>query len=149
MNKLIPILLLLCACNHKIKETAPQGELKTQTQKTQDTLYKNPALIYGSSFGYYFQSLFRNARYNDLIKFTSNQTRSKLGDKNLLNYYESTFRFGYQLGPLSNITQEGDTLVLTYAKANIMATKRIIRIRVLIENDSCKLVLSNLKANPF
>lgn len=149
MNKLIPILLLLCACNSEIKESAPQGEHKTQKQQTQEIPYKNPALVFGTSFGHYVQSLFRNARYSDLLMFTSSQTRTKFGDKELLKYYKEQFRFGYQLGPLSNIKLEGDTLVLTYAKANIIATKRIIRIKVLIENDSCKLVLSNLKPNPF
>lgn len=149
MKKLIPILLLLCACTSEIQKPIQQGEQNTQTQKTHETPYKNPALIYGSTFGHYFQSLFRNARYSDLLKFTSLESRNKFGEQNLLKYYKEQFCFGYQLGPLSNITSQGDTVILTYAKANIIATKRIIRIRVLIETDSCKLVLSNLKPNPF
>lgn len=111
--------------------------------------YTNPALINGSTFGHYFQSLYRLGLYNDMLRFTDSGTVQILGKEQILIYFKTKLKFDYELGRLTNIASRGDTLELTYSKAQIGATRRVIRIEVIVENDSCKLVLHNLNANPF
>lgn len=111
--------------------------------------YTNPALINGSSFGHYFQSLYRLGLYNDLLLFTECGSVQRFGKNLILSFYQSKLRFDFELGKLTNVYRKGDTLELTYSKAQIDATRRLIRLQVLVENDTCKLVLHNLNANPF
>jgi len=111
--------------------------------------YENPFLIYGTDFGNYFQTMFVHGKYEQMIAFTSKRSIDEFGEKRVLDFYKNELDFGYDIGgkPLSSGV-ENDMTVLNY-KADIMATKTIIRINVVIENDSCKIVLpSDLKNFP-
>ena len=107
--------------------------------------FANPVLIYGTSFGEYFQILYKQNRFDEMIRLTSKQTIQKFGEQSLRNFYETKFRFDYQLGKVSAKTSSGDTVKLIYANASILGTNRKVTLPIVIENDTAKLVLTNLK----
>lgn len=111
--------------------------------------YSNPALINGSSFGHYFQCLYRLGLFNDMLRFTESGSVQRFGKDQILSFYQSKLKLDYELGKLTNVMRRGDTLELTYSRAKIDATRRVIRLRVIVENDTCKLILPNLNPNPF
>lgn len=110
--------------------------------------YSNPVLIYGTSFGNFFQVLFRTGDYNTMLAFTSSESIDKFGKDTIIDFYKNRFQFGFELGKLKSMTTENEIYTLNYPDAIISATRTTIRIKVRIENDSTKIVLSNLN-NPI
>ena len=152
VNSSVRYLILILFCGVFIKCSSPDlvdsASHKSEVFVRRNT-YSNPALIDGSSFGHYFQSLCRLGLYSDMLKFTESGTVKKFGRDQLLLYFKTKLKFDYELGKLTNIFNTGDTIMLTYSQSHIDATKRLIRIALLVENDSCKLLLHNLNDNPF
>lgn len=138
--------LLIVGCNNPIVVKPTSQEKHTYERVI---TYSNPVLINGSSFGHYFQSLYRLGLYNDMLKFTESGTVQRFGKEQIFNFYQSKLKFDFELGKLTNVFRRGDTLELTYSETRIEATRRIIRLLVLIENDTCRLILPSLNANPF
>lgn len=103
--------------------------------------YSNPILIYGSSFGNFFKALYRKGDFNTMMKFTSSQSIKKFGYQNILEYYQGV-DFGYDMKLCSRTYQNG-VYTLNY-NATILGTQKIVRLNVVVENDSCKLVLNNI-----
>ncbi|HXB41246.1 MAG TPA: hypothetical protein VNZ49_11940 [Bacteroidia bacterium] len=149
IKTIILLASLMFACGQR-KENKQQVKpvVTEQTKQKEEKPYSNPALIFGSSFGEFFQSLYRNNFYKEMLAFTSIRTKKKFGSK-LLHHYKNEFKFDYELGHLSNITQEGDTIFLTYTKAYRFATRHKVKIPCVLENDSIKLLLTNLRKNSF
>lgn len=130
----------------KIDEDDSQGVVTIETDNSpiRDLgPYENPFLIYGTDFGNYFQTMYNHGKYEQMLAFTSKQSIDKFGEQGVLDFYKNELDFGYDIGdsPLSS-GSDGDMIVINY-KADIMATKTIIRVNVVIENDSCKIVLPN------
>ena len=138
--------LVLVAC-----KTPPQSKPPAQHIEFGEQLssYSNPVLINGSTFAHYFQSLYRLGLYNDMLKFTSTGTVQQFGKSQVLDYYQSKLKFDFEIGKLTSVLRRDDTLELRFTYAQINATRRMIRIMVLVEGDSCKVVLHNLNSNPF
>lgn len=148
----VKLILLVLYCGISFKCSSPVANDAAPFVKQEEVpakTYSNPALINGSSFGHYFQSIYRLGRYEDMTKFTASGCVYKYGQEQLESYYQNKFKFDFELGKLSNLTRKGDTFFLSYSKAQIDATRRLIRIEVTAENDSAKLILSNLNENPF
>lgn len=140
-------LIGLCSCEHTNNQKVifQISHQKTETEKT----FSNPNLIYGSSFGSYFQSLYRTNQFEQMLCFTSSITLNRFTREQVLNYYKNDFKFDYILGNLSNISLEDGTTILTYSKACIYATRRKLRIPCVLENDSIKIILNSLDNKPF
>ncbi len=111
--------------------------------------FSNPAIIYGSDFGKFFQGLYRINNYKGMLDFTSTETLNKFSREQVLDYYKHEFKFDYVLGNLSNISIEEGITILTYNKASIFATRRKLQILVIIESDSVKIILNALTSKPF
>ena len=111
--------------------------------------YSNPAIIFGSDFATFFQTLYRLGNYELMIDFTDSNCIKKIGRNKLLNYYKHCFKFDYSLGKLSNIAHEGDTILLSFTHACIYGTRRKVIIKCLNQRDSTKLIITNLSRNPF
>jgi hypothetical protein len=108
--------------------------------------YINPVLIYGSSFGNYFQALYKVGKFEDMIAFTSSRSIEKFGRDKVLSFYKSMdFAYKIKLKSMNVAETPVDATVLNY-EAGIMATKNMLRMEVVIENDSCKILLKNLKS---
>ncbi len=111
--------------------------------------YSNPAMIFGSSARQFFQNVYRNNQYNNMLAFTASQTINKYGRETILSYYKINFKFDYVLGNLCNINTEYGVIILTYSNASIMATRRKVVIHCTIENDTVKVILEHLATSPF
>lgn len=105
----------------------------------------NPVLMQGSSFGHIFQQLYKQGRWDDMLSFTSKKSILKFGENNILNYYKNT-DFGYQMKLKSKTNQKDGSITLNY-ESQIQNTIKITRINVVIENDSCKILLDNIDFN--
>lgn len=100
--------------------------------------FSNPAIIKGSSFGSFFITMLKTQNYKMALKFTSKKSIEKFGENKILKKYQD-FKYNYQLTQKS-ITKENDIFTIAYT-TNEFATSKIKKINVVIENDSCKLVL--------
>lgn len=129
MNRLMLLLTVLILSSHTIMAQVDQKP------------YSNPILIYGSSFGNFFKALYRTGDFNTMMKFTSSQSIKKFGYDNILEYYKDV-DFGYDMTLTSRTYQKG-VYTLNY-NASILGTKKVVRLNVVIENDSAKLVLDNI-----
>ncbi len=140
-------LVVICSCEHPV---AKQKPLKSTIQKAElEKPFSNPNIIFGSSFGPFFQCLYRNNQFDRMMSFTSNSTIEKFTRKQVLNYYKHDFKFDYLLGMLSNTNQEGSITTLTYSRASIYGTRRKVTIKCMLENDSVKIILNSLSNKPF
>lgn len=155
MKKIFYILLIasFASCDSvnvsKDKETYSKNQVSADVESDVLTPYKNPFFIYGSDFGNFFQTMYKLGNYDQMIAFTSKESVDKFGKDVILDFYKNKLDFGYDIGkyPLSN-NVSGNVVTINY-EANIMATKKIIRLNVVVENDSCKIVLpENLNKFP-
>ena len=120
------------------------GKSEPIVKTESDKQYANPVFFggTGTSFGNYFQALYKIGRFDDMLKLTSSGSISKYGKANILKMYEN-MEFAYTIKLKSKTGT--DTIVLNY-EAGIYATKSMVRIPVVIENDTAKIVLRNLKS---
>ncbi len=100
--------------------------------------FSNPLLIYGTSFGNYFQLLYKQGRFEEMLKFTAKESLLKYGRKRIDEYYRST-SFGYKMKLISHSKVNG-VYILNY-QCVIMQTFCIVRLTAVIENDTAKILL--------
>ncbi len=147
MKCLISILcvVLFVACHRNIDSNDNSGSINVANDSITNLEprreFSNPALIYGSSFGNYFQVLYKQGKFNEMLKFTSQTSRKRFGDKAILNAYK-LMDFGYVL-KLSNIESKSDSLYFLNYEIQEMATNKIIRMSTVVESDTVKLIISD------
>ena len=147
---MIILLVSIYACEQPGAEKAIKKPLQSLQQNAGiEKPFLNPSLIFGSSFGQFFQSLYRNNQYEQMLCFTSKETINKFSREHVLKYYKQDFRFDYVLGKQSNISIEDGITTLTFSNASIYGTRRKIRTMCLVENDSVKIILNSLSNKPF
>jgi len=110
------------------------------TKKAEMGVFSNPALIMGSTFGHYFQSLYKLGKYDEMLKFTTAESMAAMGGSEVVKKMYSKLKFAYDMR-LKSKTISGDTIILNY-EAGIYATKHMIRMPVMIVNDTTKLIVS-------
>ena len=118
------------------------NQAKAQNNYGSDKPFSNPSFMMGTNFGQFFQTLYRLGKYDEMLKFTSSESIKKYGKKTILDYYENC-DFGYNI-KIRGRAEEGSYVILSY-NATIMATNKIVRMKTVVENDSAKIVLDNLK----
>lgn len=129
------------------KNTKDFNYQKKEKVKEVNLDYSNPAFMAGSSFGNFFQIMYKTGRFKEMLKFTSKETKKKYGEKKLLRFYRE-MDFGYNIKLQSK--NEIDNIITLNYTAEIMATTKIIRMDIVLENDTAKLVLNSLNTvNPF
>jgi hypothetical protein len=145
MKKIILIfvtIISLTSCDNKVTDSVENANKKTENiddNRIKEGL-SNPAFMYGTDFGNLFKVFYAQGKFDEMLKFTSDVSINKHGKTKILDFYRNDFKFGYEIGKPHSQTTEGDTITLNY-NANIIATKRVIRISVVVENDTCKVVL--------
>lgn len=153
MKNLIYILsiLILASCgNTDIESISDVVIVSVKDNKTtqESKPFSNPVIIYGTDFGNYFRTLYKLGKYDEMISFTSSQSIGQFGKEVIMDFYKNDLDFGYEIGKPHSQSVSGNITTLNY-EANIIATKKVVRIDVIIENDSCKIVLpDNLKKFP-
>jgi len=122
-------------------------KIKDNNSLDENKPFSNPAIIYGSDFGNYFRTLYKLGKYDEMISFTSSQSIEQFGEEAIIEFYKNDLDFGYEIGKPHSKNISGNIITLNY-EADIFATKKVVRIDIIIENDSCKIVLPN-KLNNF
>ena len=141
-------ILVSCGQENVSEKTAELPEAVVTKTPSKSTIespvapYSNPAIIYGSSFGEFFQMLYKTGKFEDMVKFTSSQSLELFGREKVIGFYKS-MDFGYKID-LKSMNKDVDIITLNY-EADILATKNIVRMEVVIENDSCKILLKDIK----
>ncbi len=100
--------------------------------------FVNPAFIQGSNFGEFFISMLKTQNYDMALKFTSKASIDKFGIKKIKEKYEN-FKFDYNL-KLRSKSEENNITTLKFS-TNEFATGKFKEMKIVLENDSCKLVL--------
>lgn len=100
--------------------------------------FSNPAFIQGSNFGDFFVSMIKTQNYDMALKFTSKASIDKHGLNKIKEKYQN-FKFNYNLKLVSK-SKENNVTTLKFS-TNEFATGKFKEIKVVVENDSCKLVL--------
>ena len=102
--------------------------------------FSNPALIYGSDFMSFMQSLKKTGNYEMLLQFTSSKNIKTLGEEKIKKYYEEKFTNMSKLKLQSIVNNSNGTKTMNYTNMSV-ATNNSTFVTVVVENDSCKLVL--------
>lgn len=131
MKRILAIILVISACS-----------VHVEAQDFGQKPFSNPAFMLGTNLGKYMQTLYKLNRVDEMMKFTASETIKKYGIQKVRSYYE-TCNFGYDI-KLASMTGEGKYRILTY-NAKINATNNIIRMKTVVENDTAKVVLENLR----
>ena len=139
--------LILASCGGKTVETAKVDEnvdkMVVVDTETVDVSMSTPELFGGSGFGIAFVSYIKTQNYDLALQFTSKESIDKYGSESILDVYKS-LKVDYKLNQVSKST-EGNYTTLRYT-TNEYATNKYKDFVVVVENDSCKLVLpDNLK----
>lgn len=147
MKKIILIFglsLILASCEDVQINTVPVSPMVLETgvsiEVKEKKEFSNPSFIAGSTFGEFFVSMLRTQNYDMALKFTSNGSKEKFGSESILKKYKS-YDLNYSL-KLKSVVQVADTFNLVYV-TNEYATGKMKKMTVVVENDSCKLVLQD------
>lgn len=100
----------------------------------------NPAIMLGSDLGSIIRKAYQIGNYELMFQFTANETIQKVGRDKLMNCYKN-LDMGKEI-KLKSITEEGDVHIMNYESIN-QATKVMVRLPVIIENDTAKIIPSN------
>lgn len=102
----------------------------------------NPSLFGGGKdgFGKAFAGFLTYQNFDLALKFTSKESIKKHGSKAIMNFYKSC-HFNYKLFKSSE-SVDGKYITLRY-KTNQFGTGVTKDFTIVIENDSCKVVLPN------
>jgi hypothetical protein len=142
------IIISFIACNNKenvVKKEVVNTEKATSNEEVIIKL-DNPALFEGSTFGEFFQVLYKTGQYEEMVRFSSSDMIKEFGREKLINYY-SKIDFGYNI-KLKSRNLSGRDIILNY-ETDIVATKQIMRMPVKIENDTVKINLDKLENNKY
>jgi hypothetical protein len=139
------IFLAISCSENKVKREI----FRTQKTKQSEVLkVDNPAMFKGKTFGHFMPICHKIGDYQQMLKFTSNETREEYGDSVLIEFYEN-IQFSYPLELRSKILGDNGSFTLYYI-TNIGATNKTIQIEGVIEKDTCKVILKRLdKESPF
>ena len=146
-NTIFAIILVtfLVSCGEKSIESikVDSGSEKTESSKSVDVSLSTPELFGGSGFGIAFMSFIKTQNFDLAIQFTSKESINKHGVDAILDMYKS-LKVDYKLNQTSKLVN-GDTTTIRYT-TNEYATNKYKDFMVVVENDSCKIVLpENLK----
>ena len=125
-----PVAEKVAVVNNSTKVEAPEAKIS----------FADPARIAGSNFGNFFISMVRTQNYDMALKFTSKATIEKFGEKSIKERFKN-FSYNYVLDLKSSATENNIT-TLKFS-TNEFATGKLKTIDIVVENDSCKLVLSD------
>ena len=146
---LFTVLLLCFSCtventdgteNEQIVENT-SGDTASENEDSDPILidWSKPELINVSSFGQIINVYCKVGKYDELYRLTDQATRAKYSKSAIIEVYKN-MAMGFEMGfPMNKTTEDG--VVWLYYKVDIDATKKILRMPILIENDTCRLVL--------
>ncbi len=143
--KFICLILFINSCSSDIPENKTEERVTIQASainhKIVQSKLNNPALMNGSSFANYFQALYKLGSYEDMLLFTSQDLIAEYGKERILKSYRK-MDFAYEIKLKSIKTNKDSSYTLNYLSVQF-ATNKMIRVNVVIENDTVKLLDSD------
>jgi hypothetical protein len=148
MKKFVIIILIsifvITSCTNEEKKVMEIKSIEKveQVDTTVDSQesFANPAFIYGSDFMSFMQSLRKVGNYELMLKFTASESIKKIGTEKIKAFYEEKFTNMSKLD-LKSVTDNADgSKTMNYVNLSV-ATKSATSIVIVIENDSCKIIL--------
>ena len=124
----------------KTKTNADHSESNKELNKIKNPM-ANPAMIYGSDIGNVFNAYYKTGQMEKMISFIDTGTKNKFERAELLQYL-SKLDFGYDM-KLTGMNKSDSCFILSYVCA-IDATKVVKRLKVKIEQDTARIVPSDL-----
>jgi len=117
---------------------------KADSQQVFIPMINNPTMFGGGSggFGVFFISMIKVQQYELLLKFTAKGTLKRYGEKRILELYQE-IRVAYKLKQVS-VSRNGDTATVNYTVSEY-ATRKIKTFILVVEQDSVKLVIKDMK----
>jgi hypothetical protein len=137
------LVITLSSCGNKEVSisTIPTTAMALETGinvEVKEKPFANPALIEGSNFGVFFTSMLKTQNYEMALKFTSKASIEKFGAGKIKEKYQN-FKFNYSL-KLASKSEDNNVITLKFTTSEF-ATGKFKEMKVVVENDSCKLVL--------
>jgi len=117
--------------------------IKNET-KAKDKDMSNPIMLSaagGADIGRLFNAYYRVGQQNNMYPFIDSQTKKKFSKEKILQLL-TQLDFGYDIR-LSGATNNNPNYVLTYT-CQIAQTKVIKQLKVVVENDTARIIPSNL-----
>lgn len=143
--KFICLILFINSCSSDIPDNKTVASIATIepiiNDKIEQPKLNNPVLMNGSSFANYFQALYKLGNFNEMLLFTSNNLIAKYSKEKLMNTYQK-MDFAYEIKLKSIQTNKDSSFTLNYSSVQF-ATNKMIRVHVVIENDTVKLLDSD------
>ena len=141
------ILIILISCNSSDYNKKDKVDTKVvfEQKKPGDAIknkaedWSNPVLIKTGSFGNYINAYYKIGNYDDLYKLTDSKSKNRWSKEIIIEKYKN-MPLGFDLKFPINKTQENDLIWLQY-RVEINATKKILRMPVVVEKDTSRLVL--------
>lgn len=135
------IIMMLSSCGSN-SNTSPKPE-KVHTGGVSKIEKKemdiNPAFYLGSDFGNYFQVLYRQEKYDMMLSHTSKESVNKHGEENIIALYRD-MQFAHRI-ELDNMNTTSDSTYTMNYVINQMATRKMWRLKIAIEEGDIKVVL--------
>lgn len=145
---LVSLLTFSCGEKEKVKEVSTPKE-KVVEFSVPKIDYSNPAFMAGSDFLSFFKALRKIGNMDELISFTSSKTIDDFGVEKLKSFYKNSFT-NMSKSKLKGMTSVNDSIKLLHYTNSEFATKKAFDIKVIIENDTTKIILDDLKPKyPF
>ena len=150
--------LILIGCNAPEKsyvekvekittEKVPEKDSVFDKSKCDDPIFFMQS---GTSFPIYFQALYRLGKFEQMIKWTSAQNLKMYGRERLMHYYQRELVLEFELGKLTSLDNKvNKEYLMTYSNAKIYNTRTVIRFKIVVERDSCRILLESIKPMPF
>ena len=135
MKKVFACLLvvILVSCGTKEVPNTLVSEPKTESRIE----FINPAFMSGSDFGSFFLSMLKTQNYDMAMKFVSKESIDTYG-KEVIKSALKGYQYNYTLN-LASVDADGSVLKFS---TNEFATGKFKTMRYVVENDTCKVVLS-------
>ncbi len=118
------------------RDTKTKDQNKTSTEEVD---WSNPVLIGAASFGNIINVNYQLGQFEELYRLTNSSLKSSLTKQEIINKYRS-LPLGFDLDFPINKTEENGTIWLHYA-VEINATKKIMRMPIVVEDDTSRLRL--------
>ena len=135
----VSLVFVSCGTKETVKEPTASVEAKTVVAPDAKLDFSDPSRMSGNTnFGAFFIVMFRHGDYDMALKFTSKGSIEKFGKDKIKDTY-ANFPYNYTLH-LADSKTKNDTITLSFS-TNEYTMGKFKHMIVVVENDSCKLVL--------
>jgi hypothetical protein len=139
------LLFAFPACHEKsikVVEPLPNQEKDTNQGYNSSMNLSNPALMYGTSIGELLQQFYKQAKWNELIRFISSTSIEKFGKNEIIQSFRRT-EFGYDIKLKSKSVMPDGRILLNYQTIKF-GTIGVLRMYSTIENDTVKILINDI-----